>query len=260
MYIEVERMWYDRFPVMPVSVGKSCPQKRVDRLVHGYGWHQFLWVLEGEGQYRTPDGEGALRAGEGLFTRAGEQHLYEPAPAFSTMWVTFSGGEQLLEYYGVGQALHFEAPRTLSAAGEELERFCRSAPSPAVRSSHLYAFLVELLEEILPKEDAFADRVVRFLEQNCQFPLTLDRIAGEVGMDRFSLCHRYKRQCGESVMQTLRRIRLRKARRLLRYTVFSVEEVGRLCGFESPGYFIGQFRRDQGCTPAVYRRQRQELT
>ncbi|MNL85110.1 Transcriptional activator NphR [compost metagenome] len=48
--------------------------------------------------------------------------------------------------------------------------------------------------------------------------------------------------------------RLLEAKRLLMFTIRSVEDIGREIGFDDPAYFSRFFRRRMGEAPAVWRR------
>ena len=51
----------------------------------------------------------------------------------------------------------------------------------------------------------------------------------------------------------LEQIRIAKAKQFLRYSGDPIEQVGRLCGFQSPSYFTKRFHEVAGCTPKAYR-------
>lgn len=60
---------------------------------------------------------------------------------------------------------------------------------------------------------------------------------------------------GQSVKDMLMDRRLLEAKRLLRFTIRSVEDIGREIGFEDPAYFSRFFRRRTGHSPAQWRRE-----
>ena len=99
-----------------------------------------------------------------------------------------------------------------------------------------------------------AAQIDQILECRYNEPLTLDEIATEVGMDRFSLCRYYAAERGMTVMDKLFHIRIEKAKRFLKYGTDPIEQVGRMCGFDSPSYFGKRFREAVGQTPAEYRK------
>jgi AraC-like DNA-binding protein len=45
------------------------------------------------------------------------------------------------------------------------------------------------------------------------------------------------------------------AKRLLTGSDLTIAEIGRACGYEDPSYFIRVFKRQQNCTPGIYRHQ-----
>ena len=55
-------------------------------------------------------------------------------------------------------------------------------------------------------------------------------------------------------MNTLKRIRIEKAKKMLENKVILVEQIAALCGFESPSYFIKIFKKETGLTPLEYRK------
>lgn len=253
MFAEINRRECAGLPARPITIGENAFQGRIDR-PQGFDTHQFLWVVQGGGQFWAGEETRALERGGGLFTRADVAHGYESSGGqFHTMWVTFTGAEALLDAYGVGQWMFFTAPDFLNASTEQLERLCQNAATPMVRSAHTYTWAVELLESLFPRGSALSERVNRFLEHEYARALSLDEVAQFVGMSRFALCHAYAAETGCTVMTALRRIRVQKAKRFLRYTALRVSEIGGMCGFESASYFAKAFREETGASPGAYR-------
>ena len=114
--------------------------------------------------------------------------------------------------------------------------------------------MAELLAAIRSAEESTDLRVRRFLENHYSDPLSLDDVAHFVGLDKFALCRSYRKARGIGVMEELKRIRIAKAKRFLRFSADPIEKIGRMCGFESPSYFAKRFRELTGMTPAAYRR------
>ncbi|OHV79714.1 helix-turn-helix domain-containing protein [Ensifer sp. LCM 4579] len=59
---------------------------------------------------------------------------------------------------------------------------------------------------------------------------------------------------GQTVKEMLLERRLLEAKRLLKFTIRSVEDIGREIGFDDPAYFSRFFRRRTGEAPAAWRR------
>lgn len=91
------------------------------------------------------------------------------------------------------------------------------------------------------REDWTVARYVAFLATT---PHLLDKAARET--------------FGQSVKAMLMERRLLEAKRLLKFTIRSVEDIAREIGFDDPAYFSRFFRRRTGISPAAWRREHLE--
>ncbi len=96
-------------------------------------------------------------------------------------------------------------------------------------------------------------RVTDHLEAHLAEEITVARLAREAGLSEFHFSRRFKQTTGFSPFQYLLRLRLARARQLLRETDLSIIEVGLESGFPNPSYFARLFRREVGVTPSGYR-------
>ena len=243
-------------PFVVTTAGEMPHQHDVDR-PRGLSSHQVLLVAEGAGRFTVHEEEFALSAGEGLFFRRDVPHQYwAEGKSFRTFWVTFLGAEEVLDYYGIGDAFTFKFSPSLLASLRELCQFCDGNSTVLTRSAAGYSWVIDWLQEHFAPTAPFTVQVRRFLEVHFAEALTLDQIASAVYMNRYALCHHYKEACGITVMEQLRQIRIAKAKQLLQISTASIEEIGRSCGFESHSYFTKTFRQELGCTPREYRKKR----
>lgn len=257
MFAEINKKYTSLPALLPFvvcTVGETRRQSPITREA-GYPLHHLIIVTGGDGVFRTDSGEFPVREGDGVFSRAGVPHAYRSSgDVFSTMWLTFVGGESVLDHYGVQDTLRFEAPPHLCASLRALEKFCGGNSTVLTRSSAGYAWLIDWLEGCFAPLTPIPAQVRRFLEANFSLPITLDDVADAVHMSRYALCHYYKQHCGHTVMEELRSIRIAKAKELLRLESESVAAAARRCGFDSPGYFGKIFRLETGCTPKEWAR------
>lgn len=86
--------------------------------------------------------------------------------------------------------------------------------------------------------------VARYVETLATTPHLLDKAARTV--------------FGQTVKDMVLERRLLEAKRLLRFTIRPVEDIGRETGFEDPAYFSRFFRRRAGLSPTDWRRQHSE--
>lgn len=89
-------------------------------------------------------------------------------------------------------------------------------------------------------------------------PLSLEKLAGLVGLSRESCCRFFKRMTGETLSQYLEDYRVEKGLSLLTSGAMSVTEVALRCGFSNVGRFSAAFARRMHCTPRDYLRSLRE--
>ena len=82
---------------------------------------------------------------------------------------------------------------------------------------------------------------------------SLKEIAGNLGISQSHLRARFRASCGVSIGRHLRRLRLERARGLLRLTPSRVTEVAEQCGFNSIYSFSRAFCAAFGLSPTLYR-------
>jgi AraC family transcriptional regulator len=98
-------------------------------------------------------------------------------------------------------------------------------------------------------------RVTELLEAHLDEEFSLDRLAREIGISAFHFCRLFKKTTGFAPSRYFIRMRMEKARQLLRETTKSVIEVGLDVGYSSPSHFAQIFRREVGVAPREYRGQ-----
>jgi len=241
-------------PFVLHSVGVCRDQERIHRALGYYCFH-VIWVTEGEGFFQINGSEKILSPGEGVFFRPGIPHTYYGiTESFKTSWFTYSGAESLLDYYNVQECFYFSLPPFMNSSIEALESFCNGNSNIITRSGAGYALLTEFLNSCFAPSISFEKLVDQYLENNFSKNLSLEDIASALEVNKFSLCHRYAKCKGFTVIEQLKRIRIAKAKRYLVTTGSPVKEIGKLCGFESPSYFGKIFLQETGYTPREYRK------
>ena len=251
VFTEIEK---EAFSWLPLGLNTLCDFTKQNAIVRpeGFAYHQILWVRKGVGTYRVGNESFLLSEGEGVFMRAHVSHSYD-GEDFYTAWCTFSMSEAFFDGIGIGDYLRFRIPPEFNTETEHLIKLANGKSDIITRSTAGYAYVTELLSSVLSQKEKLSDKIYRILEQGYSNPLSLLDISEKLGMDRFSLCHIYKQERHSTIMDDLNRIRINKAKQLLKYNIASVNEIGQMCGFESSSYFCKRFRETIGCTPTEYR-------
>ena len=99
-------------------------------------------------------------------------------------------------------------------------------------------------------------RALDFISEHFAEPISLQAVAGEVGLSGCRLAHLVNEFTGRTVGQIIQDVRIQHAQHLLERTERSCTEIAYDVGFGDQSYFTKQFRRRTGITPAKYRRAR----
>lgn len=97
-------------------------------------------------------------------------------------------------------------------------------------------------------------RILEYLGENFHGNITLNKLSTEVGMSTFRIAHLVKEVTGKTVLQHVHRLRIQEAQRLLEQSDMNCTDIAYETGFGDQSYFIKQFRKGMGITPARYRR------
>ena len=95
--------------------------------------------------------------------------------------------------------------------------------------------------------------VTAWAMQNYSSPLTLDEASAIARMSPFAFSRYFKKNAGEGLVEYLTRIRIEKARHLLRETGDQINDIAERCGFSSISNFNKHFRKAEGLSPRNYR-------
>ncbi|EIZ78351.1 putative AraC-type transcription regulator [Novosphingobium sp. Rr 2-17] len=91
------------------------------------------------------------------------------------------------------------------------------------------------------------------IEAQMEQPLRIEDLAAAAGLGAFQFARQFKRATGRTPHQHVIEQRLARARELLRGDL-AIAEIAYRCGFSSQEHLTRLFGRQQGATPAAYRR------
>ncbi len=97
-------------------------------------------------------------------------------------------------------------------------------------------------------------RILEYLNEHFDSTITLEALSKEVGMSTFRIAHLVKEVTGKTVLQHVHQLRVQEAQRLLEQSDLNCTDIAYETGFGDQSYFIKQFRKWMGITPARYRR------
>ena len=83
--------------------------------------------------------------------------------------------------------------------------------------------------------------------------LTIDKICGILGVSAAYFSTTFKKETGKTPNAYLFDLRIAKAKRLLRTTQYSIQQIAEDVGIFDANYFVKYFRKATGKTPSAYR-------
>ncbi|WP_316813151.1 AraC family transcriptional regulator [Pedobacter heparinus] len=118
-----------------------------------------------------------------------------------------------------------------------------------------------LLSSIGYKTSAFGsdvqrlNKIINYLMENFQQPITLDEVAAHAYMSPTSFCRYFKGHTNKTVVRFLNELRIGYARKLLIENKDNISDIHYICGFQNASNFYEQFKKIVGCSPLQFRKQ-----
>ena len=161
---------------------------------------------------------------------------------------------------GISSDAPFAPPEAFDAIAGQLELLyqMREENDPGAdlrRSACMYTIFGELLRGKTAAMDRghIVRKAVSIMEARYNQPLTVEQIAGDVGLDRCYFSTLFKAETGTSPHCYLTGLRLEKACMLMEHEECTVAEAAISVGLD-PENFARLFRRYMGVTPGEYRK------
>lgn len=106
----------------------------------------------------------------------------------------------------------------------------------------------------LSRQKQNVQEVKDYIDSHFTEKLTLDTLSERFFINKFYLSKIFKEQFGTSVNSYLLQVRVTHAKRLLRFSELSVEQIGFECGINDANYFSRMFKKIEGLSPGEYRK------
>ena len=126
----------------------------------------------------------------------------------------------------------------------------------------LAAFLLKISDAVQKgnKTESRRSEVAKaeeYIKANFQHPLSLEKIASQVHLNKSYLSYVFKKETGENFVDYLNRVRIEKSKGLLESTGNKIYDVALSVGFDNYRYFTRVFKELTGMKPLEYRRKHQ---
>ena len=245
---------------------------------HSHAEIQVLWVVEGEIGMEV--GPNLLRAGPGggLVLLPGKKHRVNlPDPAATDIRAQIIDlrlrDDAALPTAAFARSVppHRVNQGDPAAVADAARRLRSALAAPGIaRSAKMMSAVWDLLAELTrgpavsdaaaapasdpPGEDQRLVAAERFMADHLSDPIGVEQIADAVGLSRSQLTRLLMQHRGVGPAHLLRRMRVGRARDLLRGTTLAIKEIARVCGFVSQNHFSRVFFEETGSRPSTERR------
>lgn len=118
----------------------------------------------------------------------------------------------------------------------------------------LYTEVMNKIIEIRNRKDKRLVKIVKdYIMEHYHEPISLNMIAEVIYLSPSYLSDLFKNQTGENLTNYLSKVRIEKAKELLKDRQMKSYEVGELVGYKDPAYFSKVFKKVVGVSPNEYR-------
>ncbi|MCR5748566.1 MAG: response regulator [Lachnospiraceae bacterium] len=107
------------------------------------------------------------------------------------------------------------------------------------------------------KLDSLVEEAKHYIEENYSKDISLDEVSGKVDVSPYYFTRLFKEETGETFLEYLTKLRIEKAKELMRKPEASIKDICIEVGYSDPNYFSRIFKKAEGKTPTEYRMENQ---
>jgi len=139
------------------------------------------------------------------------------------------------------------------------QRYITETINYALDIEEIKQYLMQLLEQIqneinnLDNKGRIVFDVEKFILQNYDKDLSINKIAEHVYLTPTYLCHLYKKTTGRTLNQFILDVKMNKSKRLITDTSMKISEIAEKMGYANQNYFTKIFTRYFGVNPSTFR-------
>jgi LacI family transcriptional regulator len=107
--------------------------------------------------------------------------------------------------------------------------------------------------DVVASNDPLFVEAARFIRSNVKLGIDAKAVVSQIGCSRSTLEGRFRSLLGRSIKDEITRVRVMRARILLRETRMTVEQIASACGFATASHFSRIFKEFEQTTPGRFR-------
>lgn len=236
-------------------------------------YYLLHYIMSGKGTYACMGRTYQLGAGDSFLIEPGKLIHYaadwdEP---WHYRWIAFEGPQAAIMLQDIGLSsiapiVHTGRRRNIGVLYHQFQlAFQARSDSANLRANgFLHLLLAEYAKALRPQHasaprqttegEQTVQQALQYLTAQYAEPITIELMAETLGYNRAYLSTLFRQHTGLTPVTFLLRLRLDKARHLLRERPeLTVEQIASSVGFQDPLYFSKQFKRHYQASPTGYR-------
>jgi len=154
-----------------------------------------------------------------------------------------------------GSHCSFEDLNKLATGGERDTVDSLIASQLSSERTYVELAIQRIREEREQRTSGVLENAITFIQEKFREELSLEDVAEHVHLNPYYFSKIFKQQTGETFIDYVTRLRIEKAKQLIKDGSFSLKEVCYLVGYKDPNYFSRVFKKVTGVTPSEYRNQ-----
>ena len=228
----------------------------------------IVLVLSGSGTLMYNQELYELRAGSCFFIDCMVPYYHQSSSSdpWELMWVHFNGATSKEYYrYFSGSSTPALEPRYFGQLREKLDSLLdvnnHSDFSAEIASSRLIMDLLSILLLEVAGSSAEADSatqklldVRQYLDEHFTEKFSLDELSEHFFISKYHLSREFKNYFGITLNHYVISKRITMAKKLLRFSELTLEEISAKCGFYDASYMNKQFKNSEGIGATEFRR------
>lgn len=245
-----------------------------------YDYYLIHHVISGKGRFTVHGKEVQLHTGDSFIIEPEQlvSYVSDDNEPWYYRWIAFTGRQaaELIASIGIAAQrpiIHTGKRRHAAVLFRQIQRafYGKKAGSHLKANGYLHLLLAEFSDALAPstltgdithsESERIIGQAIHYLSTQYAEPITIEMMAESLGYNRAYLSRLFKRHTQVTPVTFLLKLRVDKARQLLRERLeLTVEQIASSVGFHDPLYFSKQFRRWYGVSPSEYREQMKRST
>lgn len=231
----------------------------------------LLYTLSGEGSIRVKGEQFICREGDVAILQPGLPHEYKThGESWDFWWTHFIPDPKWMFWLQLPelredfvklklhqssnrQAVHQAFERMIEYNGQSGSSLHGKLAMVALEETLLHLVLASSPRIEATLDPRIADLII-YLQREYRKPGEIPELAKRCYLSPSRLSHLFKEQVGDTILNTVHKIRAEKAAELLTFTSRQISEIAEDIGYNNTDHFTRMFQRVYGTTPSAYRK------